>query len=110
MIESLLEADRSRPRKQRHTAKRVFERLRDENPFVGSYSPIHRFVAAWKRRQGLRSGDVLVPLVFAAREEAQVDSGEATVLVSGQERVLPFFCVRLAFNRATLVRAYGRQD
>ena len=46
LIESWLEADRSRPRKQRHTAQRVFERLRDEHQFTGSYSPIQRFVAA----------------------------------------------------------------
>ncbi len=110
MIEAWLEADRSRPRKQRHTAQRVFERLRDEHQFAGSYSPIQRFVAAWKRQQGLHTSDVYVPLVFAAGEEAQVDWGEATVVVGGQERTLQFFCVRLAFSRATFVRAYERQD
>ena len=110
MIELWLAADRSRPRKQRHTAQRVLERLRDEHGFVGSYSPIQRFVAAWKRRQGLLTSDVFVPLVFAAGEEAQVDWGEATVIVSGQERTLQFFCVRLAFSHATFVRAYERQD
>ena len=66
MIELWLAADRSRPRKQRHTAQRVLERLRDEHGFVGSYSPIQRFVASWKRRQGLLTSDVFVPLVFAA--------------------------------------------
>lgn len=110
IIEAWLEADRERPRKQRHTAKRVFERLRDEHQFAGSYSPIQRFVASWKRRQGLQTSDVFVPLVFAAGEEAQVDWGEASVLVNGQQRTLQFFCVRLAFSRATFVRAYERQD
>ncbi|MDA1014154.1 MAG: IS21 family transposase [Planctomycetota bacterium] len=110
MIEAWLEADRERPRKQRHTAQRVFERLRDEHQFAGSYSPIQRFVASWKRQQGLHTSDVYVPLVFAAGEEAQVDWGEARVLVNGQERTLQFFCVRLAFSRATFVRAYERQD
>ena len=120
IIENWLEADRSRPRKQRHTAQRVFERLREEHQFAGSDSPIQRFVAAWKRQQGLPTSDVSVPLVFAAGEEAQVDWGEATVLIGGQERPLQFFCVllafsrlafsRLAFSRATFVRAYARQD
>ena len=110
LIEAWLEADRCRPRKQRHTAQRVFERLRDEHQFAGSYSPIQRFVAAWKRRQGLLGSAVFVPLVFAAGEEAQVDWGEATVLIGGQKRVLQFFCMRLAFSRATFVRAYARQD
>src|SRR5712691_6665280 len=54
--------------------------------------------------------EVFVPLVFAAGEEAQVDWGEATVIISAQERTLQFFCVRLAFSRATFVRAYERQD
>ena len=110
IIEAWLAADRARPRKQRHTAKRVLERLRDEHQFTGSYSPIQRFVASWRRRQGLQTSGVFVPLVFGAGEEAQVDWGEATVLVGGQERVLQFFCVRLAFSRATFVRAYERQD
>ena len=110
IIEAWLEADRERPRKQRHTAQRVFERLRDEHQFAGSYSPIQRFVASWKRRAGLLASDVFVPLVFAAGEEAQVDWGEASVLVNGQQRTLQFFCVRLAFSRATFVRAYERQD
>ena len=50
IIEAWLEADRKQPRKQRHTAQRVFERLRGEHEFRGSYSPLQRFVAAWKRR------------------------------------------------------------
>jgi len=110
IIEAWLEADRKQPRKQRHTAQRVFERLRKEHEFTGSYSPVQRFVAGWKRRQGLLSSEVFVPLVFAAGEEAQVDWGEATVRIGGQERVLQFFCVRMAFSRATFVRAYERQD
>lgn len=110
IVEAWLEADRACPRKQRHTAQRVFERLRDEHQFAGSYSPVQRFVASWKRREGLLASDVFVPLVFAPGEEAQVDWGEATVLLNGQERVLQFFCVRLAFSRATFVRAYERQD
>ncbi len=110
IIEAWLEADRRCPRKQRHTAQRVFERLRGEHGFTGSYSPVQRFVAAWKRRQGLLAAEVFVPLVFAAGEEAQVDWGEATVRIGGQERVLQFFCVRMAFSRATFVRAYERQD
>ena len=110
IIEAWLMADRPRLRKQRHTAKRIWERLRDEHQFTGSYSPVQRFVAEWKRRQGLLTSDVFVPLEFAPGEEAQVDWGEATVLLGGRERVLQFFCVRFAFSRAVYVRAYERQD
>ncbi len=38
VIDAILEADRQVPRKQRHTAKRVFERLRDEHGFDGQYT------------------------------------------------------------------------
>ena len=110
IIDAWLEADRTRPRKQRHTAMRVFERLRDEHQFAGSYSPVQRFVAEWKQRQGRQHAEVFVPLVFAAGEEAQVDWGEATVLIGGRERTLQFFCLRLAYSRAVYVRAYERQD
>ena len=110
IIEAWLEADRTRPRKQRHTAMRVFERLRDEHQFAGSYSPVQRFVAEWKQRQGRQNAEVFVPLVFAPGEEAQVDWGEATVLIGGTARTLQFFCLRLAYSRAVYVRAYERQD
>ena len=110
IIEAWLEADQKGRPKQRHTAKRIWERLRDEHQFTGSYSPVQRFVAEWKRRQGLLTSDVFVPLLFAPGAEAQVDWGEGTVLIGGQERVLSFFCVRFAFSRAVFVRAYERQD
>ena len=105
IIESWLEADRPRPRKQRPTAQRVFERLRDEQEFVGSYSPVQRFVSAWKRQTGRQFAEVFVPLVFAPGEEAQVDWGEATVIIVGSKRTLQFFCLRLAYSRAVFVRA-----
>ena len=66
IIEAWLEADRSHQRKQRHTAQRLLERLRDENHFAGSYSSIQRFVAAWKRRAGQLTAEVFLPLVFTA--------------------------------------------
>ena len=86
IIAAWLKADREPPRKQRHTATRVFVRLRDEHQFAGSYSPIQRFGASWKRRAGLLASDVFVPLVFVAGEETQVNWGEASVLVNGVPR------------------------
>ena len=38
IIDAILEADRDEPRKQRHTAQRIFERLRDEHGFTGGYT------------------------------------------------------------------------
>lgn len=64
LIDEWLEADRLMPRKQRHTAKRVYERLRTERGFEGSYSTVLRYVREW--RQGNREpGDGYVELGWA---------------------------------------------
>ena len=54
IIDAWLEQDQSRPRKQRHTAQRIYERLRDEHEFAGSASSVRRYVA-WRKRVRARS-------------------------------------------------------
>jgi len=71
IIDAWLEEDQSRPRKQRHTAQRIYERLRDEHGYAGSASSVRRYVAWRKRGQG----EVFMPLCFGPGEEAQVDWG-----------------------------------
>jgi hypothetical protein len=66
------EMAQARPRKQRHTAQRIYERLRDEHGYAGSASSVQRYVASQK----VGHGEVFVPLHFAPGEEAQVDWGE----------------------------------
>lgn len=65
-IDAILEADLSVPRKQRHTAKRVYDRAADEMGYEGSYSSIRRYVAAWRgeHAQGPRDGLCFVNLSF----------------------------------------------
>ncbi len=73
-INTWLEADRKVPRKQRHTAKRIYDRLREEHGFSGSYSCVKRYVR--KKKQALRiSSEGYLPL---AQPEGwgQVDFGE----------------------------------
>ena len=48
-IDSILEADLGAPRKQRHTARRIFDRLVDERGYGGSYSSVCRYVARWRK-------------------------------------------------------------
>ena len=67
------------PRKQRHTAHRIFERLRDEHGFTGGYTIVKDYVRA--RRQATR--EAFVPLHHPPGH-AQVDFGEAVVEVGGQ--------------------------
>ena len=103
VILSYLEADRSAPRKQRHTAQRVYERLAAEHGYAGSASAVRRYVGTLKP-----PGEVFVPLVFSPGEEGQVDFGEAWAVLNGVERPLVLFCLRLCHSRAWFVHAYER--
>ena len=59
VIDRILEEDRSRPRKQHHTAKHIFERLRDEHGFPGKYTIVKDYL----RERGLRTREMYVPYV-----------------------------------------------
>ena len=72
IIDEILAADEGRPRKQRHTSKRIFERLRDEHGYCGGITIVKDYVLA--RR--LRHREVFVPLRHDPGH-AQVDFGEA---------------------------------
>ena len=55
IIDPLLEADKGRLKKQRHTAKRIFERLRDEHGFTGGITIVTDYVGVKKRQIGRSS-------------------------------------------------------
>ena len=76
-IEQMLREDQGMPRKQRHTAKRIWERLRSEG-FTGGYTIVKDAV----RELTQRTQEVFVPLVHRPGE-AQVDFGHAVVKVNG---------------------------
>ena len=52
VIDAILEADKTAPPKQRHTAKRIFERLRDEHGFAGGYTVVKDYVRLRGRGRG----------------------------------------------------------
>ena len=101
LIEQWLEEDRSRLRKQRHTAKRIFDRLRTEYGFVGSYTIVKDYVREHRRR----SRELFVPLAHPPGH-AQADFGEARVVIGGVERKAHFFAFSLPYSDACYVRAY----
>ena len=78
------DADPEVPRKQRHTAHRIFERLRDEHGFTGGHAIVKDHVGA--RRQSMR--DAFVPLHHPPGH-AQVDFSEALVRVGAGARRSP---------------------
>src|SRR5262249_13955537 len=101
IIDAILAADEGRPRKQRHTAKRIFERLRDEHGYAGGITIVKDYVLA--RR--LRQREVFVPLRHDPGH-AQVDFGEALAEIAGVERKIHFFAMDLPHSDACFVQAY----
>lgn len=82
-VESVLEADRGAPRKQRHTAKRIYDRLVAERGYAGSYATVRRFVREWRQEQGRGGGEGFLELEWAPGT-AQVDFGNFRAEVAGE--------------------------
>jgi transposase len=101
VIDQWLSEDVGRPRKQRHTAKRVFDRLREEHGFTGGYTIIKDYL----REQERRGREMFVPLHHAPGH-AQADFGEALVVIGGAEQKAYFFAFDLPHSDACYVRAY----
>ena len=101
VIDRILEDDRTVHRKQRHTAKRVFERLRDEHGFAGGQTIVKDYVR--ERRRRLR--EMFVPLVHPPGH-AQADFGEADAIIAGVRYRAHFFVMTLPHSDACFVSAY----
>jgi len=101
VIDRILEEDRTRPAKQRHTSKRIFERLRDEHGYAGGLTIVKDYVLGQRQRQR----EVFVPLRHDPGH-AQADFGEALAVIGGVERKIHFFAMDLPHSDAGFVQAY----
>jgi transposase len=101
VIDAILEADRTAPAKQRHSAKRIFERLRDEHGYAGGLTVVRDYVRVARGR--LR--ETFVPLAHPPGH-AQVDFGEAIGLIGGVRQKIHFFCMDVPQSDAPFVKAY----
>lgn len=101
IIDQILEADRALPKKQRHTAQRIFERLRSEYGFSGGVTIVTDYVREKKRR----TQEVFVPLSHPPGH-AQVDFGEALGEIGGVQRKLHYFAMALPHSDAFFIKAY----
>jgi transposase len=90
VIDGILNDDKQRPAKQRHTSKRIFERLQEEHGFTGGYTIVKDYV----RKATLRGQEMFVPLMHPAGE-AQVDFGEALVVIAGVEQKAHYLAMDL---------------
>jgi transposase len=106
-IDSILETDQHAPRKQRHTAHRIWARLREEYPEHAIAEPtVRRYVQRRKQELGLGGRLVCVPQSYAYGQEAQVDWFEATAILGGEARKLQFFAMRSMASGDAYHRAY----
>ena len=97
----ILEDDLARPRKQRHTAKRIFERLREEYGFDGQYTIVKDYV----REHWRQSQEMFVPLSHPPGH-TQCDFGEALVVIGGVEQKAHCFVIDLPHSDGCFVKAY----
>ena len=101
VIDRILEEDRSLPRKQRHTAKRLYDRLRAEHRFTGKYTIVKDYVRERRRR----TREMYVPLSHPPGD-AQCDFGQAKAVIGGVEQTIHYFVLDLPHSDACFVKAY----
>lgn len=101
VIDAIVDADETAPAKQRHTAKRIWQRLRDEHGFTGGYTTVKDYV----RRVRVRRREAFVPLAHPPGH-AQIDFGQAIGLIGGRRVTVHLFCMHLPHSDASFVKAY----
>ena len=101
VIDRILDEDLSLPKKQRHTAKRIYDRLRDEYGFTGKYTIVKDYVRERRRR----GQEMFVPLSHPPGH-AQCDFGQARAVIGGVEQRIHYFVLDLPHSDGCFVKAY----
>jgi transposase len=104
--ECLAQDETENIKKQKHTAKRIYDRLVDEMGFTGGESTIREIVAQLKEKQS----KVFVPLAFDPGEAVQIDWGEAKVYLAGEKITINLFCMRECHSADIFCSAFYRQN
>ena len=105
VVDQILEDDEARPKKQRHTARRIYDRLKEEHAFTGGYTIVKDYV----RDARLRHKEVFVPLAHPPGD-AQADFGEALVVIGGVEQKGHFLCVDLPHSDDSFVAMFPAEN
>ena len=108
-IDGWLEADREAPRKQRHTARRVWQRFVDEHDAQVGESTVRRYVAEARRRQPAVLAEVKVPQTHPPGAEAEVDFGKVSFFLAGVPVEGWMFVLRLSASGRGFHRVYLSQ-
>ena len=109
LVDEWLVADQTAPRKQRHTARRVWQRLRDEQGCEAAETTVREHVRARRRALG-QSGVGFVPQAYCPALDAQVDWGEAEVVLAGRQVGVFLFGMRACYSGAAYWEAFTAQS
>jgi len=102
VVDAILEEDKQRPKKQRHTAKRIFERLRGEYECTGGYTIVKDYV----RQSRVGGQEMFVPLSHAPGEAQADPPRRAVVVIAGMECKAHFMAFDLPHSDDCFVQAY----
>ena len=106
-IDAILEADRKAPRKQRHTAHRVWRRLKTERSDVEiAECTVRQYVRRREIELGLTRSEIFVPQSYRLGQEGQVDWYEAQAEIDGEAQKIYVFCMRSMASGGAFHRAY----
>lgn len=108
VIREWLEKDLNAPKKQRHTARKIFERLVGERGFKGSESSVRLYVRKTRESLGCCESKAMVPLE-PDMGEAEMDWGDAVVTLDGVRTKVKMFCMRSRFSGKSFVRLYANE-
>lgn len=106
IIDRWLEEDKDRPRKQRHTARRIYHRLCEEHGYTGSERAVRSYVHDARKRLGLDTKDVFIPLDPELGREAEVDWGRFQAVLGGEATELRMFCMRSKGSGKSFVQGF----
>jgi len=106
IIDSWLTGDKDKPKKQRHTAKRIYDRLRHEHGFQGSERAVRRYVSGARKRLGLGVDHVFIPLDPELGLEAEVDWGTCHAILGTEYTKLKMFCMRSKGSGKSFVQCF----
>ena len=104
VVHQILVGDKKAPRKQRHTAQRIFDRLKAEHGYRCGLTMVKVAVRAWR----LSTAGVFVPLAYPPGE-AQADFGHAEVILDGQPAKVAVFVMTMPYSDAVFACAFPRE-
>lgn len=105
IIREWIEKDEKMPVKQRHTAHRIYERLKAEYEYTGCEASVRKLVRTIKKVKP----EAYLPLEYELGNEAQCDFGQAEIIVKGERIIVQMFCMKLMASKKHFVILFPNQ-